>query len=522
MRVLGPSSQDALQGYLDDLLTEDYSEDESAAVVSHTCVENKINVVSNEPDPLPAEEPFATSVAEPGLQTPEEPVAASVVESEVRIAEESIAPPTIESEQPVGEPDSTSASEAECKTQEESFAAPLKEPESPTSEESEVTSMAEAAEQPAVVSAIEADQQTTEKSDVPSKTDPGLKIPQEPIAPLAAEPEALLSVEEAFATLEAEPDFLTVEEPAVDSQAESELHLTEEPIASSTIELAQQISGDPAVNSVAESELHIAKESVAPSPIASEQQTANEPDAPLAALSPKREARDAAISSSSPVLEADKKDELQRMLAEQTVDLRVEPKQIPDQLKTTPETRVPQLSDTEEQTNTSDDELPEANSDLLKWGENGRPVWAEGEFEALLFDVAGLSLAVPLVTLGQIVAFDEKLTVLHGQSAWFMGILPTAIGDIRTVNTALFVMPERYNETFLETAKYVVTINNMPWGLAVDSVNQPITLDPDDVKWRATVSTRRPWLAGTVKSHMATLIDIPEMARMLEDSDKNR
>ncbi len=159
--------------------------------------------------------------------------------------------------------------------------------------------------------------------------------------------------------------------------------------------------------------------------------------------------------------------------------------------------------------------------ELLTWSENGRPVWAQSRFEALLFKVSGLSLAVPLVALGQILPMTDKLSRVVGQSDWFMGILSSSLGDIRTVNTALFVMPEQYNESFLTSAKYVVSIDGMPWGLAVDEVNQPVTLEPEDVKWR-TERSKRPWLAGTVKSKMCALIDIPQVGRLLSESDKNR
>jgi purine-binding chemotaxis protein CheW len=155
-----------------------------------------------------------------------------------------------------------------------------------------------------------------------------------------------------------------------------------------------------------------------------------------------------------------------------------------------------------------------------EWEANGRPAWAQERFEVLLFDVAGLTLAVPLIALGQIQTLTDDLTPLFGQADWFMGLQPTPVGKIRTVNTAKFVMPERYCESFLESAKYVVSINGLPWGLAVDKVNQPITLDPEDVKWRGERS-KRAWLAGTVKEHMCALIDIPMMGQMLQAEDAN-
>lgn len=156
----------------------------------------------------------------------------------------------------------------------------------------------------------------------------------------------------------------------------------------------------------------------------------------------------------------------------------------------------------------------------LEWMPNGLPQWAQAKFDVLLFKVSGLTLAVPLISLGQIQPITDELTPLFGQADWFMGIMPTTAGKIRTVNTAKFVMPERYDENFAKNAKYVVSINGVPWGLAVDSVNQPIRLEPDAVQWR-TNRSKRPWLAGTIKEHMCALLDIPMIGQMLMDADRN-
>ncbi len=172
------------------------------------------------------------------------------------------------------------------------------------------------------------------------------------------------------------------------------------------------------------------------------------------------------------------------------------------------------------------DPVPEADTSTFRmkdveWLANGRPVWAQDRFDVLLFKVSGLTLAVPLIALGQIQPLTDELTPLFGQADWFMGLLPTPTGKIRTVNTAKFVMPERYDESFVETAEYVISIDGVPWGLAVDSVNQPISLDPEDVKWR-TERSRRPWLAGTVKEHMCALLDIPRIGQLLMEADRKR
>lgn len=155
-----------------------------------------------------------------------------------------------------------------------------------------------------------------------------------------------------------------------------------------------------------------------------------------------------------------------------------------------------------------------------EWAENGRPQWAQERFDVLLLDVAGLSLAVPLISLGQIVPLTEELTPIFGQSDWFMGIFPAQERKLRVVNTALFVMPEKYHASLQENVGYAVSLDAVPWALAVDKINQPISLDPDEIKWR-TERSKRPWLAGTVKSAMCALLDIPKMAEILNRSDPN-
>ena len=67
----------------------------------------------------------------------------------------------------------------------------------------------------------------------------------------------------------------------------------------------------------------------------------------------------------------------------------------------------------------------------LTWAENGRPQWAQKDFDVLLFQVSGLTLAVPLIALGQIQPLTDELTPLFGQADWFMGLLPTPAGKIR-------------------------------------------------------------------------------------------
>ena len=151
-----------------------------------------------------------------------------------------------------------------------------------------------------------------------------------------------------------------------------------------------------------------------------------------------------------------------------------------------------------------------------------QPSWAEEPFECLLFDVAGLTLAVPLVCLGTIYPLQgQELTPLFGQPDWFLGILPSQSGNLKVLDTARWVMPDRYREDFRQGLQYVISVQGYEWGLAVHQVSRSIRLDPSEVKWR-TQRTQRPWLAGTVIEHMCALLDVSALAELIASGAAKR
>ena len=144
-----------------------------------------------------------------------------------------------------------------------------------------------------------------------------------------------------------------------------------------------------------------------------------------------------------------------------------------------------------------------------------RPAWAAEPFECLLFDVAGLTLAVPLVCLGSIYSLaGQELTPLFGQPDWFLGILPSQAGNLKVLDTARWVMPDRYRDDFRQGLQYVISVQGYEWGLAVHQVSRSLRLDPNEIKWRSHRG-QRPWLAGTVIEHMCALLDVSELAELI-------
>lgn len=146
-----------------------------------------------------------------------------------------------------------------------------------------------------------------------------------------------------------------------------------------------------------------------------------------------------------------------------------------------------------------------------------QPSWRNEPFEALLFNVGGLTLAVPLVSLGTIHALDGPITPLFGQPDWFLGLLPTEGVNLKVLDTARWVMPERYHPTLREGLRFVISVEGYEWGMAVHGVSESIRLEPEQIKWRSGQG-KRPWLAGTVIDHMCALLDVRALAELISRS----
>ncbi len=152
----------------------------------------------------------------------------------------------------------------------------------------------------------------------------------------------------------------------------------------------------------------------------------------------------------------------------------------------------------------------------LRAPQAAREQYMEGEFQALFFDVAGLTLAVPLKSLGGIHQITE-VNQLFGKPAWFKGVMLNREEKINLVDTARWVMPEKYDKN-LEQAlnyKYVIMLGESQWGLSAENLINNVTLKAEDVKWRQSHG-KRPWLAGVIKDKMCALIDVENLQLLLE------
>jgi purine-binding chemotaxis protein CheW len=137
-------------------------------------------------------------------------------------------------------------------------------------------------------------------------------------------------------------------------------------------------------------------------------------------------------------------------------------------------------------------------------------------FQALFFEVAGLTLAVPLIELGGIHEIT-KIAPIIGKPDWFMGVMLKNEDTFNVVDSARWVMPEKYDDEMEENLNYQFLINlgKTSWGLTCERLVNTVELNKSDVKWR-TNTGKRPWLAGMVKERMCALINVAELVKMLK------
>lgn len=146
--------------------------------------------------------------------------------------------------------------------------------------------------------------------------------------------------------------------------------------------------------------------------------------------------------------------------------------------------------------------------------DHGPPPWAAERFQCLIFRVAGLPLAVPLVKLNGILKMPQQITPMPGHGPLFMGLAQHQGQQVKVVDIARLVLPADRLPEQRPSPGHLILIDEARWGLACDREEETLTLDPESVRWR-TPQGRRPWLAGTVTRQLCAILDVDYLAQAL-------
>ena len=150
-------------------------------------------------------------------------------------------------------------------------------------------------------------------------------------------------------------------------------------------------------------------------------------------------------------------------------------------------------------------------------------------FQAMLFEVAGLKLAIPLVELSGVLEWSDEITEMPGHADFYLGLMQHLGKSIPVIDTARVVFPpdklaELVADDPRNRIKRIVLIDDSRWGLGCDRVDEVVELTPDQVKWRPasdpSANPSRQWLAGTVIEQMCALINGKGFSKLLKTGQK--
>jgi chemotaxis signal transduction protein len=143
-----------------------------------------------------------------------------------------------------------------------------------------------------------------------------------------------------------------------------------------------------------------------------------------------------------------------------------------------------------------------------------QPSWLADEMDILLFRINDLQLALPLLSLGKVQLLDKNLTSLFGQIDWILGLMSNKKGTTRVVDAGKFLnlglSPFKDRTNCDSHQRYLISLENNHWGLAVDKIEESIRIPKSAIKWRSKRLTV-PWFAGTLNDRMCTLLDPTEL-----------
>jgi purine-binding chemotaxis protein CheW len=134
-------------------------------------------------------------------------------------------------------------------------------------------------------------------------------------------------------------------------------------------------------------------------------------------------------------------------------------------------------------------------------------------FQVLLFGIANVTIAIPLVELGGIYEVT-KISPIAKQPSWCNGILVKGNDKFICVDASAWLVSSQYVKTQQDKEyKFVLQLGKSPYVLCCNTISTTVDLAKEDIKWREDTKNR-PWLSGLLKERMCALID---GARMIED-----
>ena len=135
----------------------------------------------------------------------------------------------------------------------------------------------------------------------------------------------------------------------------------------------------------------------------------------------------------------------------------------------------------------------------------------EFPLQCLMFKVGESQLAIPLIELGNVVAWPEHLTRIPGANAWSCGILQHLGYNVRVVDSARLLGVTLDAEPV--PPRQALILADYQWALSCDEIGQVVMLQADQVQWRQ--SEGKGFSLGVIKQSLAQLLSCTKMIEFL-------
>lgn len=146
------------------------------------------------------------------------------------------------------------------------------------------------------------------------------------------------------------------------------------------------------------------------------------------------------------------------------------------------------------------------------------PAWTKQPFHCLLVDIEGTEVAIPLVVLHGIAAWEQETVSIPTQPPWHLGVLNYRGDNIVIVDTARLIMPEKITaspeERRINHGSHFLVIDRR-WALSCNAIRETLQLSPDQIRWRPRRPTR-PWAIGTLIDRLCVLLDSDALMQEIE------
>lgn len=131
-------------------------------------------------------------------------------------------------------------------------------------------------------------------------------------------------------------------------------------------------------------------------------------------------------------------------------------------------------------------------------------------FKALLFEVGGVTLAVPLDRVAGVIESRGEFDTGSETPPHVLGQLARQGRRVRVVDTGQLIGGQGAPRFRARADGYVVLLGRGDYGLICDQIREMVDVDPAGVRWRRG-GTQCLWFTGIITERMCALLDVDEL-----------